>query len=168
MWNPRWWPPKIRINFYLRFRQEINEIPTTMFSKSSSPLALSVLLQDLTGGMKSKMASFKPEVPISQLVNNTGTKIQRLHPCFRGRTTWLDYCGDCLTCGFVRNQRWPPKIGSRYGITHISACIHNSSYIPSAMPMFSGSDKRLDYCEDCPKCGFVRNQRWRILTYSYS
>ena len=30
------------------------------------------------------------------------------------------------------------------------------------MPMFSGSGYMisLDYCKDCPTCGFVRNRRW--------
>jgi len=36
-----------------------------------------------------------------------------------------------------RNQRWLPLTGSRYEITYISACIHNSNEIPTAIPMFS-------------------------------
>ena len=49
---------------------------------------------------------------------------------------------DCPTCGFVRNQwRWPVT-WSRDDITHISACIHDSNGIPTAIPMFSGSGNK--------------------------
>ena len=43
-------------------------------------------------------------------------------------------------CYFGRNQRWQPVTVSRYDITHISACMHDSNEIPTAIPMFSGSD----------------------------
>jgi len=43
------------------------------------------MLYNLTGSKKSNMAAFKPEVPISKLVNKIGTKVQRLYTCFRGQ-----------------------------------------------------------------------------------
>ena len=58
-------------------RQDRNEIPMakTMFSRFSNPMGLSVYqYQYQTWSMTTKMVSFKPEVPISQLVNNIETK----------------------------------------------------------------------------------------------
>ena len=65
-------------------RHDRNEIQTaiTMFSRCSNPMGLSVLLRDLTGSMKTKMASFKPEVPASQLVKDIVTKFQWLYRVF--------------------------------------------------------------------------------------
>jgi len=37
------------------------------------------MLYNLTGSKKSNMAAFKPEVPISKLVDKKGTKVQRLY-----------------------------------------------------------------------------------------
>ena len=50
---------------------------------------------------------------LSASIPDIETEFQRLYPCFRDRTTRLDYCEDCLTCRFVRNQRWRPGTGSR-------------------------------------------------------
>ena len=88
---------EIRIILACRPIQDRNEIPTaiTMLARSSKPMILCVLWWDLTGSMKTKMASFKPEVSLSQLVNNIGTKFQRLYQCFRGQATRGDkwqYC----------------------------------------------------------------------------
>ena len=47
------------------------------------------------------MASFKPEVFISRLVENIRTKCQRLNSCFRGRAR--EYC---TALPEVRNPRW--------------------------------------------------------------
>jgi len=38
-----------------------------------------------------------------------------------------------------KNQRWWPGTGSRYEITYVSACTHDSNKLPIAMPMFSMS-----------------------------
>ena len=89
--------------------------------------------------MKFKMALFKSEVPISQFVDYIGTKFHRLYPCFRDRTTRINKWQYCPMSGYVENQRWWSKTGSRYDITHISACIHDRNEIPTAIPMFSGS-----------------------------
>ena len=34
------------------------------------------------------------------------SKFQRLYPCFRGRVTRLDHCGNCMPCGHMRKERW--------------------------------------------------------------
>ena len=79
---------------------------------------------------------------ISQLLYKIATKFQRYNTHFLGRTTRLDYCGDCPTCGFVRNQRWRPLTGSRNDITHISACMHYHNESPTTISMFSGSGNK--------------------------
>ena len=118
-------------------RHDRNEIPTdiTMFSRSSNPNGQSALLLNLTGSM----ASFKPEVLISQLVDNMWTKFQRLYPCFRGWATRRDKWQYCPMSGYIENRRWRWMTGSRNNITYISASIHDSNEIPTVIPMFSGS-----------------------------
>jgi len=37
------------------------------------------------------MVTFKPEVPISKLVDKIETKVQRLYICFRGPAAQWDY-----------------------------------------------------------------------------
>ena len=114
--------------------------------------------------MQTKMASFKPEVPISQVEHNMGTNFQRLYPCFVGRAIRGDKWQYCpMSIFFVENRRWPPLTGSKNDITYISACLHDSNKIPRLYPCFS---RRLDYCGDCLTCGFVRNGRWRSATGS--
>jgi len=53
-------------------------------------MGLLKMLYDQTGSEKSNMAAFKPEVPISKLVDKIGMKIQRLYICFRGPATQWD------------------------------------------------------------------------------
>jgi len=43
---------------------------------------------------------------IALLLYTISTKFQRLYPCFRHRTTRLDYSEECLMCRKGRNQRW--------------------------------------------------------------
>jgi len=62
-----------------------------------------------------------------------------LYLCFRCQATGLDCSKHCCVSGWVRNQRWRPVTGSEYGITFISACIHDSNEIPRAILMFSKS-----------------------------
>jgi len=52
-----------------------------MFSRVSCPTGLSRMLCILTGSGKFKVASFKPEVPLSQLVDKKGKTPQRLRQC---------------------------------------------------------------------------------------
>ena len=92
------------------------------------------------------------------------TKFLRLYPCFWGRATRLDNCGDYPTCGWAGNRRWRSLTESRYDITHISARSYSSYEIPAAIPNFWGRATRLDYCGDCSTCRFVRSQRWCIVT----
>ena len=49
----------------------------------------------VTGSRKSNMAAAKPELPISQLVEEITEKLQRLDPCFWGRRTQGLYYGSC-------------------------------------------------------------------------
>src|SRR5664279_2445855 len=83
--NSRWRTPdqNFNLNTYgSACRQHRNEISKAklMFSGSTYPMELPGMLYDLTGSGKAKMASFKPEVPVSQRVDKIGTKFQRLHP----------------------------------------------------------------------------------------
>ena len=50
----------------------------------------------------------KPEVLISQLVDEIETKFQRLHPCFRGSVIQWKYYECCLTKPEVRNPTIKP------------------------------------------------------------
>jgi len=45
----------------------------------------------------------------------------------------------CPLPGWVVYQRWRPATGSGYRITYISACMHDSNEIPTAIPMFKRS-----------------------------
>jgi len=73
------------------------------------------------------------------------TKFQRLHTCFLGQTTRIDYWEYCPMSGYVLNQRCRPLTGSVYDFTYISARIHDSNEIPTAKPMipWSGNTYRL-------------------------
>jgi len=42
-------------------------------------MILTKMLYNLTGSKKSNMVAFKPEVPISKILDKIGTKIQRLN-----------------------------------------------------------------------------------------
>jgi len=53
---------------------------------------------------KSNMAAFKPEVPISKLVDKIGTNVQWLCKCFRGPATQWDYNKCCTTKPEVRKS----------------------------------------------------------------
>jgi hypothetical protein len=66
-----------------------NEIPTaiTMFSGSSNSMELVGILSDKTGSGKSKMAAAKPELHISQPLDEIETKFQRLNLHLRGQAT---------------------------------------------------------------------------------
>ena len=149
-------------------KHDRNEIPTaiTMFSRSSSPIGQSVLLENLTESMKSKLASFKPEVLISQLVDNIGAKFQRLYTrVFRGRATRRDKWPYYPMSGYVGNQRWRPITGSRNDITQIWASMHDRNEIPTAISMFSGSGNKTRLLQRLPDVWIcIRNRRWRILT----
>ena len=57
---------------------------TFIFLGSDNLMRLLRMLRDLTGSAKSKMAAIKPEVMISQLVDELATKFQRLHPSSKG------------------------------------------------------------------------------------
>jgi len=49
------------------------------------------------------MAAYKPDVPISQLVDKSSITFKRLYPCFRGRVVHYDYC---TTLPEVKNPKW--------------------------------------------------------------
>ena len=55
------------------------------------------------------------------------------HVCFRSQATRSDTFVYCPTSGCVVNQRWWPLTGSRYSIRLISACIHDSNTIQTAI-----------------------------------
>jgi len=74
-----------------------------MFWRSSYPMGLTKMLYNQTGSEKSNMAAFKPEVPISKLVDKIGMKVQRLCIYFQGSATQWDYQKCCTTKLEVRN-----------------------------------------------------------------
>ena len=136
-----------------------------MVLRSSNQMGLSVLLYNLVGSMTSKMASFKPEVPISQLVDDIGTKFQRLLPCFRGRATRRDKWQYCPMSEYVENRRWRPlKVEMIKRILHLVYTI--ATKFKRLYPCFWGRATRLDYCGDSTTCTFMRNWRWRPVTGS--
>jgi len=73
-------------------RHNSNNILTAipMFSGSSDPIWLLEILCDLTGSWKSKMGAYKPDVPISQLVDKSSITFKWLYLCFRGRAVHYD------------------------------------------------------------------------------
>ena len=89
------------------------------------------------GGVQPKVDMTKR---IYQLVYIIATKFQRLYPCFRGRATRFDYCGDGPTCWFVKNWRWWPVTGSIYDIS-VSKLVYTIATILQRLyiPMFFGS-----------------------------
>ena len=90
---------------------------------------------------------------IYQLVHMIAMKLQRLYPCFRGWVTQLDYyCGDYPTSKFGRNRRWWPATESRNDITFISAFIHDSNVIPTAIPMLRSSYPAMFSVEQAQVC----------------
>jgi hypothetical protein len=94
----------------LACRPDINEIPTAtpMFLGSSIPTKLVGMLLDRTGSEKSNMAAAKPEVLISKLTDQLGTRFQRQNLCFRGFTLqW--YVSQCHnSTPEVGNPIWRP------------------------------------------------------------
>jgi len=91
---------------------------------------------DHTGSWKVKMAASKPSIHDSHEIPTAVGEPK----CFRGQTTRLDYCGDCLACDIVTNQWWRSLTGSTSDITHVSACVHDNNEIPTVIAVFSGSD----------------------------
>ena len=93
------------------------------------------------------------------------TKFQRLYSCSWGRATRSDKWEYCPMSECVVNQRWWPLTGSRYVITHISACIHYSNEISTAVPMFSGSDNRTRLLWKSNRCIKTSGKRTPYLIY---
>src|SRR5664279_4563837 len=75
------------------YRLDRNEIPTgtPIFSGSSISMELLGISPDVTGSQKFNMAAAKPEVLISQLLDEIETKFQRLPPYFPGPVFQLNY-----------------------------------------------------------------------------
>jgi len=56
------------------------------------------------------------------------------------------------------NKRWRRGTGSRYEITYIPVCTHDSNKISTAIPMFSMSSNTTGLIWTLPFVGWVRNQ----------
>jgi len=69
----------------------------------------------------------------------TATKFQRLYICFRRQATRLNWSKHYRLSGWVKNQRWRPGTGWAHEIAYISACMHDSNDISTAIPMLSRS-----------------------------
>src|SRR5208282_1764955 len=67
-------------------RPDSNAVPTANppFSGSTNSAALLTILPDVSGSQNSKMAAAKPEVLISQLLDQLATPFQRLPHTFSG------------------------------------------------------------------------------------
>ena len=75
-----------------------------------------------------------------QLLNLIAKKFQ---PIFLGSGYMIRlFCGDCTTCGFVRNQRWWPVTGIGLDIMHSSDRILDSNEFSTTVLMFSGSGNK--------------------------
>ena len=61
-------------------------------------------LSDQTGSQKSNMAAAKPEVLMSQVLDKTDMKFQKLHPHFRGLASQWSCCQHCRIKPEVRNK----------------------------------------------------------------
>jgi hypothetical protein len=70
-----------------------------MFSGSSNPLELLNKLSNQWRVLKSKMATAKPEIVVSQLVDKVSPKFWRLPPCFWGPAIQWTHWKNCLTIG---------------------------------------------------------------------
>jgi len=90
--NQRWRSligSRYEITHTLARTHDSNEISTVTptFSRSSNSVELVTILSDVNWSRKSKMATVKPEVRVSQLVYMIELKLQRRLPCFRGWPT---------------------------------------------------------------------------------
>ena len=104
-------------------------------------------LSDVWVCCASKMAAINRKLIWHNAYLNLCIRYQRIKfpmaiPCFLGRATRLDYCGDSPMCRWARIRRWRPSIGSRYDVTHISACIYVGNTISAAKLMLSGSGNK--------------------------
>ena len=145
--------------------QDSNETPTAV------SMFLGVQLSIKNNGNVAPPNGRKPEVRnpisasklqtrISQLVYNIAITFKRLYPCFRGQATQVNYNRrDSQMCGLVE-KRWRPLTRNRNNITYISACIHDSNAIPTAILMLWGQATWLDNSRDCPTLFHVYFQLW--------
>src|SRR5664279_3265413 len=86
------------------------------------------------------MAVVKPEVLISQLLDEIEKKFQRLAPIFRVQH-FNGTIGNIAGC----NRKSEIQYGGRQtGSTHISASRIDRSEIPTATPIFSGSSSSME------------------------
>ena len=138
---------QFHITYISAYIHDSDEIPTAipMFSGSGNTLKLVGIRSNVWECRKQKMVAINREQIGNNVFLDSKTrqqrikKFQRLYSCFRGRATRRDQQGYCLLSGHVGNQRWRPLTGSRKDITHISAYIHGSNKLLTAIPMFSGS-----------------------------
>ena len=91
-------------------RWDRNEISTAKptFSDSGNPMGLRRILCNPTGSGKSKMAAYKPEVPISRLVDMISKKFKRVYLLSRLHVIQWDWREYFITKPEVENPRWRP------------------------------------------------------------
>ena len=106
-----------------------------MFSGSGNSLPPSAILSDVIASRKFKMAAVKPEICISQLIDNIATPFQRLTPIF-GVQQLNGTIANPARC----NRKSAFKDGGRQtGSSYISASRPDSDAVSKANPPFSGS-----------------------------
>jgi len=73
------------------------------------------------------------------------TKFQRLHPCFRGQTTGIDYWAYFPMSWYVLNQRWWP-LQDVYVILRMSQLVNMiAKKFQRLQPCLWGQTTGLDY-----------------------
>ena len=73
-----------------------------MFSGSGYMIRLLRGLSDVWICEQLQMAACNRKC-LAQLVYTIGTNFQRPYPCFRDQVTRLDHCGNCSTCGGIKD-----------------------------------------------------------------
>ena len=133
-----------------------NAIPTavTVFSRSSNPMGLSVLLWDLTRSMKIKMASFKQEVPIYQLVNMGHVDVMVSPPKKNVTWPWHDGFNSCRGLPYHSSPR------SNLGQAVYAHCLGGGepSYTSTCSSVFI-------YCKTNAVCRWFPMQQMFLMCY---
>jgi hypothetical protein len=141
-----------------------------LFFKSTYPIQLPRMFNDLIGSEKSKIATTKPELtsiktpPLKQEISISHLdNLYRQYPRFLGRIAGRNPREFRSISGNVENLEWWSVTGSKKNVTFLSASIHDSNGTPMAIPMFSGLSNKTRLLYGLPEMWISINQRWRIL-----
>src|SRR5208282_353663 len=100
-------------------------------------------MSDVTGSRFLKMAAYKPEVVITQLLDKFATPFQRLTPIF-----WVQPPIGTIANNVRCNRKSVFKDGGiQTGSSYNSASRQVSNAVPTANPHFRGPATHWHYCE---------------------